>query len=162
MKPFWFPIDPAAFLSDSLVDQMTTLELGACFRLLCRQWIDGDLPDDQEQLRRLARLSKDEMSEAWAVISKFFPVLSKGKRANRYANERRKEVESALSKRHDAGVKGAEKRWGSNSNAIPNAYQSHSNRNAIDISISKTKTINKIKQSNTNADMLDLLNKTLP
>ena len=97
MKPFWFPIEPAAFLSDSLVDQMTTIELGACFRLLCRQWIDGSLPDDQEQLRRLARLSKPEMDEAWDVIQRFFPKVEEGKRANRYANERRKEVEETLS-----------------------------------------------------------------
>lgn len=161
MKPFWFPIDPAAFLSDSLVDQMTTLELGACFRLLCRQWIDGDLPDDQEQLRRLARLSKDEMSEAWAVISKFFPVLSKGKRANRYANERRKEVESALSKRHDAAIKANEKRWSADPTAIRIGSESDPNRTPIVINRIKH-NINKIKQSNTNADMLDLLNKTLP
>ena len=160
MKPFWFPIEPAAFLSDSLVDQMTTLELGACFRLLCRQWIDGDLPDDQEQLRRLARLSKAEMDEAWEVIQRFFPESGDGKRANRYANERRKEVTETLSKRHDAGVLGAEKRWGSNSNRIANAWQPHSKGNAIDIV--KVKQNIKEKNDTKNADdILDLINRTI-
>ena len=45
-KPFWFRMDPAAFLQDKDVVLMTTLELGAYFRLLCRQGIDGYIPDD--------------------------------------------------------------------------------------------------------------------
>jgi uncharacterized protein YdaU (DUF1376 family) len=160
MKPFWFPIEPAAFLSDALVDQMTTIELGACFRLLCRQWIDGALPDDQEQLRRLARLSKPEMEDAWEVIQRFFPKVEEGKRANRYANERRKEVEQTLSKRHDAGVLGAEKRWGTNGNGIANAWQTHSKGNAIDI----VKVKQNIKEKNNKKktdDILDLVNRTI-
>jgi hypothetical protein len=39
-KPDWFKMDAAKFLSDAQVDAMTTLELGACLRLLCRQWLD--------------------------------------------------------------------------------------------------------------------------
>jgi hypothetical protein len=45
-KPEWFKMDPAKFFSDAQVDAMSTLELGACFRLLGRQWIDGHIPDD--------------------------------------------------------------------------------------------------------------------
>ena len=163
MKPFWFPIEPAAFLSDSLVDQMTTLELGACFRLLCRQWIDGDLPDDQEQLRRLARLSKPEMDDAWEVIQRFFPVSAEGKRANRYANKRRKDVEVTLSKRHDAAIKANEKRWSSDPIAIRNASESDPNRNPIVIDIVKVKqNINRINKKRDNDDILDLISKTIP
>jgi uncharacterized protein YdaU (DUF1376 family) len=169
MKPFWFPIEPAAFLSDSLVDQMTTLELGACFRLLCRQWIDGDLPDDKEQLRRLARLSKPEMDDAWEVIQRFFPEVGKGKRANRYANEKRKEVQETLTKRHEAGVLGAERRW--QNNGIPiaqpsenakNGWQTHSKGNAIDIDIVKVKQNIKEKNNKKKSDdILDLINRTI-
>ena len=161
MKPFWFPIEPAAFLSDSLVDQMTTLELGACFRLLCRQWIDGDLPDDPEQLRRLARLSKPEMDESWEVIQRFFPICGKGKRANRYANERRKDVEVTLSKRHDAAIKANEKRWSSDPIAIRNASESDPNRNPIVI-VKVKENINRINKKRDTDDILDLITKTIP
>lgn len=160
MKPFWFPIEPAAFLSDSLVDQMTTLELGACFRLLCRQWIDGSLPDDQEQLRRLARLSKAEMDEAWEVIQRFFPKVEEGKRANRYANERRKEVEQTLSKRHIASIKANEKRWSNDPIAIRNGSETDPSRNPIVI----VKVKENIKEKNNKKktdDILDLFNKTI-
>lgn len=160
MKPFWFPIEPAAFLSDSLVDQMTTLELGACFRLLCRQWIDGALPDDQEQLRRLARLSKAEMDEAWEVIQRFFPKTEEGKRANRYANERRKEVEQTLSKRHIASIKANEKRWSNDPIAIRNGSETDPSRNPIVI----VKVKENIKEKNNKKksdDILDLINRTI-
>ena len=160
MKPFWFPIEPAAFLSDSLVDQMTTLELGACFRLLCRQWIDGALPDDQEQLRRLARLSKPEMDEAWEVIQRFFPKSEEGKRANRYANERRKEVEQTLSKRHIASIKANEKRWSNDPIAIRNGSETDPSRNPIVI----VKVKENIKEKNNKKksdDILDLINRTI-
>ena len=160
MKPFWFPIEPAAFLSDSLVDQMTTLELGACFRLLCRQWIDGALPDDQEQLRRLARLSKPEMDEAWEVIQRFFPKAEEGKRANRYANERRKEVEQTLSKRHIASIKANEKRWSNDPIPIRNGSETDPSRNPIVI----VKVKENIKEKNNKKktdDILDLVNRTI-
>ena len=161
MKPFWFPIEPAAFLSDSLVDQMTPLELGACFRLLCRQWIDGDLPDDPEQLRRLARLSNVEMDKAWEVIQRFFPESGEGKRANRYANKRRKDVEVTLSKRHDAAIKANEKRWSGDPIAIRNASESDPNRNPIVIAKVK-ENITRINKQRDNDDILDLLSKTIP
>ena len=74
-KPEWFKMDPAKFLSDALVDAMTTLELGACTRLLCRQWIDGFIPDDPHLLARLCRLDAVAMGEAWVTLSDFFPVL---------------------------------------------------------------------------------------
>lgn len=71
MNPPWFKINPAQFLADTAVDAMTTLELGACFRLLCRQWIDGTIPDDLDRLARLARLDATAMGEAWVTLCHF-------------------------------------------------------------------------------------------
>ena len=82
-KPEWFKMDPAKFLSDVQVDGMSTAELGACFRLLCRQWLDGHIPDDLHLLARLCRLDATGMDEAWVTLSQFFPVVEPGKRANR-------------------------------------------------------------------------------
>ncbi len=83
-KPEWFRMDPAKFLSDAQVDAMSTVELGACFRLLCRQWIDGHIPDDQRALGRLCRLDTTAIGEAWETLCQFFPILEPGKRANRF------------------------------------------------------------------------------
>jgi uncharacterized protein YdaU (DUF1376 family) len=104
-------MDPAKFLSDTRVDVMTTLELGACFRLMCRQWIDGFIPDDQNVLARLCRLDASSMAEAWVTLSHFFPVVEPGKRANRFMWIEREKIIADLEKRSDEGTKAARKRW---------------------------------------------------
>jgi uncharacterized protein YdaU (DUF1376 family) len=112
MKPPWFKIDPAQFLCDAQVDAMSTVELGACFRLMCRQWIDGFIPDDAHLLARLCRLDATAMGEAWVTLSQFFPVVSDGKRANRYMWIEREKVTAELEKKSDEGTRAAHKRWG--------------------------------------------------
>jgi uncharacterized protein YdaU (DUF1376 family) len=110
-KPEWFKVDPAKFLSDAQVDVMSTLELGACFRLLCRQWLDGYVPDDPRLLARLCRLDASSMGEAWVTIEPFFPALEPGKRANRFMWIEREKVITALERKSDEGTRAARKRW---------------------------------------------------
>lgn len=110
-KPEWFRMDPAKFLQDREVDEMTTLELGACFRLLCRQWIDGYVPDDQRALARLCRLDIEVMGQVWVALSPFFPEIETGKRANRYMWIERERVMAELQRKSDEGLKWARKRW---------------------------------------------------
>lgn len=110
-KPEWFKVDPAKFLSDAEVDAMTAQELGACFRLLCRQWIDGWIPDDERQVARLARLDATAMPEAWVTLCRFFPVVEPGKRANRFMFIEREQVMAELERRSDEGARAARKRW---------------------------------------------------
>jgi uncharacterized protein YdaU (DUF1376 family) len=122
-KPEWFKMDPAKFLSDAQVDVMTTLELGACFRLMCRQWLDGFIPDDQKMLARLCRLDAAAMAEAWITLSHFFPIVESGKRANRFMWIERAKVVADLERKSDEGTKAARKRWDDVRNkrdAIPN------------------------------------------
>jgi uncharacterized protein YdaU (DUF1376 family) len=78
---------------------------------MCRQWIDGDIPDDQNMLARLCRIDKSAMAEAWGTLSNFFPVLESGKRANRFMWIERAKVVADLEKRSDEGTKAARKRW---------------------------------------------------
>src|ERR1700686_931792 len=73
-KPEWFKMDPAKFFSDAKVDVMTTLGLGGFLMLMCRQWLDGFIPDDQKMLARLCRLDAAAMAEAWITLSHFFPI----------------------------------------------------------------------------------------
>jgi uncharacterized protein YdaU (DUF1376 family) len=110
-KPEWFKIDAGKFLSDTLVDAMSTTELGACFRLLCRQWIDGYIPDDLHRLARLCRLDDAAMADAWVVLSDFFPAIEPGKRANRFMWLERERVVADLARKSDEGTRAARKRW---------------------------------------------------
>ena len=122
-KPEWFKVDPAKFLSDAQVDVMSTLELGACFRLLCRQWLDGRIPDDLRLLARLCRLDATAMDEAWVTLEPFFPAIEPGKRANRYMWIEREKVVSELKRRSDEGTRAARKFWDEKKrlNATPTA-----------------------------------------
>ncbi len=124
-KPEWFPLDPAKFLSDSLVDSLTTTELGAALRLLCRQWLDGSIPDDLHLLARFSRLDEAAMTEAWIVLQKFFPITEPGKRANRFMWIKRESVIAELERKSDEGARLARKRWdavrNANGNAVRNA-----------------------------------------
>jgi uncharacterized protein YdaU (DUF1376 family) len=110
-KPEWFKIDAAKFLSDTLVDAMSPQELGACIRLLCRQWIDGFVPDDMQLLARLCRLDGEAMAEAWVILSNFFPAMEPGKRANRFMWIERERVIADLERKSSEGTRAARKRW---------------------------------------------------
>jgi len=129
-KPEWFKMDAAKFLCDAQVDAMSTLELGACIRLLCRQWIDGSIPDDLHALARLCRLDDSSMAKAWVTLADFFPlvpVLGPGKRANRFMWFEREKVVADLEKKSDEGTRAARKRWDESNrkrNAKPNASPS--------------------------------------
>lgn len=122
-KPEWFRLDPAKFLADRIVDAMSTLELGACLRLLCRQWIDGDLSDDIRILARHSRLSEPEMEQAWSMLSDFFPIVAPGKRANRFMWIERARVSTELERRSDEGTRLARKRWDAARSADGNAVR---------------------------------------
>ena len=143
-KPFWFPIDPKALLSDTLIDQMTTTEFGACMRLLCRQWIDGYLPNDKEQIRRLSRLSESDIESAWSSISRFFPISDSDseKRVNIYANTKRQEITNKMAERQTQAIKASNVRW-NNSDLATSCFNADSIANSNPIVI--TKDIDKVK-----------------
>ena len=110
-KPFWFKMQPAQFLADRDIDCMTPSELGAFFRLVCRQFIDGHLPDDRKLLARLSRLSESELDNCWDMIERMFPIIEEGKRANRYNKQLRDEAISDHNIRSSFATKAVNKRW---------------------------------------------------
>ena len=146
-KPFWFPIDPKALLSDTLVDQMTTLEFGACMRLLCRQWIDGFLPNDKEQLRRLSRLDTTEIDLAWVSICKFFPVSvgDQNKRVNTYADKKRKDITNKMTERSAQAYIASKVRWSNVTINTDSIADSNAESNAESNAIIKDRVKDKIK-----------------
>ncbi len=122
--PDWFKLYPAKFLADAKIDALSTLELGACLKLLCRQWLDGWIPDDIRVLARLCRLDEASMADAWISLADFFPVFGPGKRANRFMWINRDKVVADLERRSDEGTRAARKRWdaqgSSKANGSPN------------------------------------------
>lgn len=111
-KPEWFPIAPAAFFYDEAHDGLTTLELGAYFRLLCRQWVDGELPNDQVRLARLSRLTPEEWGECWENLSRCFTPTETGGLVNRWLAERRQDAVRIIEMRSAAGKLGGAARVG--------------------------------------------------
>lgn len=56
------PVDVEGWLSSPRVQRMTAAERGMFFELLCRAWADQDcsLPEDEDELKFLARATDDE------------------------------------------------------------------------------------------------------
>ena len=110
-KPDWFKLYPSRFLQDGIIDQMTTEELGCCVRLMCRQWLDGSIPDDLDRLARICRLDRSGMGQAWVTLCQFFPPLSEGTRANRFMFIERELVSRKMEDKSRKGLEAATKRW---------------------------------------------------
>lgn len=89
---------------------MTLSEVGAYAILLCYDWQEGGLPDDEKILARWLRLSPKQFKRVWEVVRPNF-VLHDGRWWNlRLEKERIKQAEwRAKSSR--GGKAGAEARW---------------------------------------------------
>ena len=153
IKPFYFRINPSEFLADRLIDSLSPTELGAIFRLMCRQWLDGDIPDSKDYLMRLSRLNPEEFEKAWGSIDLFFPLVSPGKRVNRFMDLEREKILDSMRAKSTSGLKASAKRWG---NPVPKDIvdveidtKPIGSPNAIDIviDIAKDKVISKTKTS---------------
>jgi len=81
-------------------------EVGAYIRLLCYQWQEGSLPNDENLLTRLACSS---LSDVQAIISKFQQGTD-GKLRNRRLEEVRKELIASRKRRSNAGKQGGRPR----------------------------------------------------
>ena len=153
IKPFYFRINPSEFLADRLIDSLSPTELGAIFRLMCRQWLDGDIPDSKDYLMRLSRLNPEEFEKAWGSIDLFFPLVSPGKRVNRFMDLEREKILDSMRAKSTSGLKASAKRWG---NPMPKDIVDAEidtkpigspNAIDIDIDIAKDKVISKTKTS---------------
>ncbi len=64
-KP-WFPLYAADFLTDT--QAMSHEALGAYFRLLCYQWINGSVPRPPLQMSRIIGCTLDELDTLWIEL----------------------------------------------------------------------------------------------
>lgn len=116
-----FPFYPADFISKT--GRLTDAQVGAYIRLLCEQWIAGDIPlvdahGDASALRMLA----ESIDDSWPAISKYFEPSNGGMK-----NPRMEEVRLKAIDIYTKRVKAAESRWSdedASGNASASATQS--------------------------------------
>lgn len=108
----WFPRD---FLASTLGWSM--LEQGLYRRLLDAQWEFGSLPNNEEQLRRIAQATPEEFAEGWPCVCQKFATGEDGRLRNRRLEEHREKAFRIRESRSKAG------RNGGIAKAIANAKQ---------------------------------------
>lgn len=99
---------------------MSRSEIGSYSLLLCYQWNNGLIPDDEGEIRVIGKMQpRDNLTK----ILKKFPVKVEGGYQNKRLEEERKKMEAFS----DQQRKNVQKRWGQsyhgNTDVIPNAYQ---------------------------------------
>ena len=126
-----FQFYPKDYLSDINVQVMSLSERGAYMNLLCHEWLEGGLPDDDGMLSILSGLGKEWFGKSGEKIKKCFTVKS-GKFINPRLEKERKNQKDRRRKRSDAGKKGNKARWGKDSESVVKGSQCDNNAIAKD------------------------------
>ena len=108
----WMPLYVGDYRADTT--HLSAAQHGAYLLLIMHYWQQGSLPDDDDQLARIACMTPSEWRRNRSVIRAFF---GEGWRHARIDREM-KESQEAYLRRSKAGKQGNEKRWGSRRNAI--------------------------------------------
>jgi uncharacterized protein YdaU (DUF1376 family) len=97
MKSPAFRFYPADFMGSPDVQSMDLNEIGAYILLLCIAWQQdrhGYLPDDENRIRRWARMSPEQWTISREILLGKFPVVESGLRGNlRMIREAEKQAE---------------------------------------------------------------------
>lgn len=105
----WMPLYISDYLGDTM--HLTTAQHGAYLLLLMGAWKRGaSLPDNDEQLAQIARCDLKAWRAMRPVLEEFFDVVDGEWTQKRLASEFVR-AGGIVSKRKEAGKKGAAKRW---------------------------------------------------
>lgn len=107
-KHFWFPLYVSEWLLVAVKHGLTLAAQGSYMRLLCFQWDNGGLPDDEPTLSRFVGSTPQEFAGIWREIAQFFPVGDDGQRRNQNLET----VRAAQNERSEKARTLAAKRWG--------------------------------------------------
>lgn len=122
-----FQFYPKDFMCDANIIAMGNEELGAYIRLLCVDWIEGGIPDDNLLLSRLSWSLDRWDSIAMTVLSCF------EKRGDRYYNPRlsqeREKQNKFFEEKAEAGRKGAKSKWSKKKEEMAQPYVCHDSVN---------------------------------
>lgn len=113
-KPPYFPFYVKDFVADSMVQAMTTEQVGAYTLLLCFAWQSeppGSLPPDETVLARIARLTPSR----WAEIAPGVLACWERRSDGRYHQKRMcaefEKLQNLINKRSMGGQKGMQSRY---------------------------------------------------
>jgi uncharacterized protein YdaU (DUF1376 family) len=102
-KLAWFPLFPQDFMGDPKVQLLDATTVGAYFLLLCCQWLEGGLPDDDAKLASWSK-SGERWPEIRDDVLQFFDKTAGG-----YVNARLEEIRAEQQERHSALSEGGRK-----------------------------------------------------
>lgn len=113
-----FQLYPADFYMDT--GEWTVEEIGIYTRLLFSEWINGDLPDDPQRLARIAGCGSKKFKKAWPIVTTKFVHNGQLRLINKKMESVREKQRKYRESQSEAGKRGAEKRWKTDSNPIDN------------------------------------------
>ena len=108
-----FRFYPGDFLNDAFVRAMPANARGVYITLLCVEWIEGHLPDDLDQLARLAAVSRAEFRKVWPFVEPCFERRAGGGLYQKRLEAERQKQAAYRERMSARGALGAERRWGS-------------------------------------------------
>lgn len=110
------------FYANDFLGATITWDAIACgmyIRLLCTQWVNGSIPDDQRRIAKAAGVDLAELQSEWHLLEPKFPRDGEGGRKNL----RLEEVRSRQSEVSNSRKEAANARWNSNANASAKPVQ---------------------------------------
>jgi uncharacterized protein YdaU (DUF1376 family) len=110
------------FYANDFIGATITWDAIACgmyIRLLCTQWVNGSIPDDQRRIAKAAGVDLAELQREWHLLEPKFPLDAEGTRKNLRLEEVRQRQSDVSNARKEA----ANTRWNSNANASAKSVQ---------------------------------------
>lgn len=140
--PIW-PVDVDKWMGSTIVRLMSVTAEGIYMRLCMAQWADGQLPNDESKLARLAKADQREWRTFTEFLDDVFPVCEDGYRRNPRVERDREWVLEKIGRRQASGSLGGKAKanqTGSKSvaNATDTLKQNGSNDDSKRLAIIKT------------------------
>jgi uncharacterized protein YdaU (DUF1376 family) len=132
-----FQFYPRDFISSEGVRLMTAVGRGAYILLLCACWLEGSLPADDAQLRKLADVTETEWEGCREVVRARF-VERAGRIYNARLDKERAKQRAFSKLQSDKGVKSAESRRNRGSTVVQPEVNSSSASSSSSASASST------------------------
>lgn len=110
MKPPYFPFYVKDFSADSVVEAMSTLEIGSYTLLLCKAWHEeppGSLPNNDTVLARWARLDPTTWQDCKPGVLAAFKLGTDNRWHQKRMRTEFSKMMTLIQKRSEAGKKGA-------------------------------------------------------
>jgi uncharacterized protein YdaU (DUF1376 family) len=123
----YIPLYVNDFVTDEHVDDMSTLALGAYWRLIFKAWHQtpvGSIPNDDDKLAQWSRLSHEDWEKVRKSVLAAWELGDDNKFHQKRLEREFKKLKRNSKVRSSAGSKGAETRWGKRKR-IAKLKQSH-------------------------------------